>query len=890
MFNLDTALASWRHALKNERALSPEDLDELEQHIRDQVQWLIHDGLDQEAAYRQAIQEMGALPRIQQAYKEVLWRKKAHRNEMWDEVRWHLGMAKNYAKVALRNLIRYPVFSLVNLLGLSIGLTAFILITLFVRYEMSYDQFFSQSDRLYRVVKEDPGNFYQQNNRYALTPAPLVSTLQTEIPGIEEAAQISSVSALLSTDSESVIESGVFATSAFFELFDYALLAGTDGNLLSLPNAIVLTEPLANRIFGSTPVVGKQLSMTLYGEVHELVVTGVIKEPPLNSHLAFEYVVSMSSDSDWVEFQTDWNNNDWYTYFLATRGAEADVITTAIDLAAKSQLAKLSWFQADPSRISNFEIQPVPSIHLRSNVNFEIGRTGNLRQLLLIVAIAFFILLIACINYMNMATARAATRAREIGIRQASGASSHHLIQQFLGESFIVTSIAMASALCLVVFLWPSFTTLVNRAIPVSELWNRSTILVLLAILLAVGFVAGSYPAFRLSRATPTRLIRGTAGSGPSTSRFRNTLVVAQFAIGIILVTGTLAINQQLSFMSSQDTGISREQIVAIPTRDRSLRGQYGTIYNELERISTVEKASGSFSLPTNITPESGTNDFEGSREGQRVSAFNTSIGFGWIELLGLEMSEGRSFAEDFPADEGSGLIINESAKKAFGWDTAVGKQLHFGSRGDVVVGVVEDFHFHSLHQQIAPLILYLAPERPAHILIKVNSNQMRETLDQIEAVMTRFSPAFPFEANFLDDSYQLMYDTEQRLNRLVQAAAILAMIIAGMGLFALSTFMAEQKQREIGIRKALGAGERDIVFQLSREFLVLVGLAILLAIPLAWIGVNMWLNTFAYRIPFGIGSVLVAGLVALALASVTVSYQAIRSARLNPVDALRQS
>lgn len=550
MFDLDTAIATWRHVLKNERALSVEDLDELEQHMRDQIPWLIGNGLTEEQAFRSAIREMGEIPSIQQAYREVFWKKTIFNRSISEELTIRTEMVWNYGKIALRNLLKHKGYSTINVLGLAVGMGVFLLVGLFIRYELSYDTFHSGAERTYRIIKEDPSNFYQGSNRFALTPVPLVGVLDAEIPGIERAAQISSVSGLLRAGDYSAIRDGLFATTSFFDVFSFPLLQGDPSTALLAPGSIVLTANEAATLFGSENALGKQLEFTLYGQTYPLLVTGIASNPPNNSHLSFNYIISITTDPSWVENQSEWDNNDWYTYFRADPMADIDGIESQIAQIGRDNLAQLSWYKTNPEQITQYKIQPLISIHLHSNVNFEIGKNGDIRYVYIFGAIALFILLIACVNYMNLATARAMTRAREIGIRQVSGATRGQLAQQFLGEAFVVTLSAAFVALGLVYLFLPAFTSLVGRDIPFSMLFDAQQLVLLGVVIALVSAISGCYPAFVLSGMSPSKIVSGSTRKGSGRSQFRNVLVVAQYAIGIILIVGTMVINDQLSFLS----------------------------------------------------------------------------------------------------------------------------------------------------------------------------------------------------------------------------------------------------------------------------------------------------------------------------------------------------
>lgn len=887
-FNLDVAIATWRHVMKHERAMLPEDLDELEQHVRDQTSWLMAEGLGQEEAYRRTMKEMGDQGSVQQAYRDVFWQKMRHRRSLKEELGWRWTMLRHHARLTLRNLARSKVYSGVTIAGLAIGLAAFILIGLFIRHELSYDRFFDDSDRLFRVVKQDPGSFYLGNDTFAYTPVPLPDALEAEIPGVETATQISPVSALLKAGSNSFVEDGLYARSSLFEVFSFELLSGNPETVLAGPDRIVLTESMSHLLFGDQDPIGKQVSYTWDDAHRELEVSGVVADPPSNVHFTFRYLVSMESDPWWQRGQDEWDNSDRYTYFKAAESADPAVLEAAIEELGRAKLSPLSWYQQNPDRITRYSIQHVPWIHLNSQVNFEIQPTGSMRTTMTLGFIAVIILLIACVNYINLATARSATRGREIGIRQVSGARPGQLVQQFLGESLVLTALAGSMGLAIAWLLLPSFRTLVERDLNMGLILDPYSILMLVSAFAVVWLVSGSYPALIMSRLRPAHALGGHRKQR-TRSRLRSTLVVAQYAVGIVLIISTLVVQRQVGYMATADTGVSREQIVTVTIQDEGLEDQIATVLNEMRGIPEVTMAASSLNLPTNIQPQSSVVRFEGNEDESRIYAYNTGVGYDWIQLLDLEMVEGRAFTADQPADEWSGLIVNERFKEAAGWDEAVGKTMEYGGRGDHVIGVVKDFHFHSLRREIEPLVLYLAPNYVGHILVRFKADDVSGTIAQINAVMERFSPEYPFEYAFLDDAYNSLYQSEVRYARIFRGFAILAILIACLGLFALSAFMADQRRNEIGVRKALGASAFDIVRELSRDFLTLIAQAIIIGSPLAWMVMNRWLEDFAYRIEVDWTIIGGAGLLTLLVAWCTVAWQSIKAARTNPSEVLRQ-
>ena len=888
-FNFDVALATWRHVMKNERALTPEDLDELEQHVRDQTAWLMAEGLTEEAAFRRTMQEMGDQGSIQAAYRDVFWKKMKHRKTFADEVSWRWSLMMHHATLTLRTLARSKVYSGVTIAGLAVGLAAFMLIGLFIRHELSYDRHFADPDRLYRVIKQDPGSFHLGNDRFAYTPVPLPDALEAEIPGVEVATQISPVSGLLKVEAGAFMEDGLLARASFFDVFSFDVLSGDAATALAGPDRMVLTESLARSLFHDEDPVGERITYLWNERERDMEITAVVADPPSNTHFSFGYLVSMESDRWWQRGQEQWDNSDRYTYFKAEETADPAVLASSIEALGVAKLSPLSWYQENPERISRYDIQPVVSIHQHSDVNFEIQPTGDYRTTLTLGLVAIFILLIACINYMNLATARSATRAREIGIRQVSGARQGQLIQQFLGESLVISGFAAVVAVILAMGFLPAFNSLVGRSFSLYHVLSPGTVWTMAAAMFIVALVSGSYPAFALSRLRPAHALGGHRQQR-TRSRLRSMLVVSQYAVGIVLMTVTIVVNRQVGYMTTADTGLSREQVLAVSIQDEALEEQIDSILDQMRGLPNVTNVASSWTMPTDIRPKSSVTRFEGNEEETRIQAYNTAVGYDWIDMLDLTMVEGRAFSVDKPGDEYSGLIINERFKEAAGWEQAVGKTMDFGGRGDHVVGVVKDFHFQSLKREIEPLVLYLAPKQASFVLVKFATDEVSGTMAGLAAVMKEFSPDFPFEYRFLDEAYASMYRTEVRFGRIFEGFAVLAILIACLGLFALSAFMADQRRNELGVRKALGATQFDIIRELSGDFLRLILVAIAIASPVAWVLMDRWLEDFAYRVHLDWFVPAAAAFIALGVGLITVAWQSVKASRVPPAEVLRQS
>ncbi len=888
MFHLDTALAAWRRSLSTNRTFSNDDLDELEQHLRDQIAALVKNGQSEKAAFEQAMATMGEYGAVEREYEKVYWEKLWRRGMLQNELSWKLSMFKNYLTVALRNLRKQKGYSFINIAGLALGLTCFILIGLFIRFEWSYDRFHAKADRIYRIEKINPGHTYLERDHFAITPAPLAAVLMEEFPEVEHAVYLDKVNAGLAYKDNQFYEDGLLATAHFFEVFGFHLLHGDSHTALMEPNAIVLTESLTQKYFGEETALGKAITVTYFGphgpDALEMTVTGIIEDVPPNSHLVFDYITPFASSAMFQRNRDSWGTSTSYTY--ATLQAGQPVSAFANKLAALSQTYNDD--EDNPDDQSYYYPQVLTHIHLRSNANFEFGVNGNITYVYLFGAIAVLILLIASINYVNLATARSTTRLMEVGVRKVMGAHRLQLVSQFMGEALLSSMAALLLALGLVVLLLPTFNALTARAITLDWAQDGPFLALLALIGFVIGTLAGSYPALVMSAFQPVRMMKKQVGHAQGKTTLRNVLVVAQFSVTIALFIGAVVIQRQLHYIQNASSGIDRDHVVALPIKDESLLERYDAIKNALQQHPAILGVTASETDPTMIDMRATTSDWEGAPEGQQASAYFTPIHYGFVDMFGIEVVEGRDFSEAITTDATEGILINETLKRQLGWDTAIGKRLNFYGRDTHVIGVVQDFTFQSFRQELAPLALLLAPEDVVRILIKVRPSNTPQTINFIEDALTSFSPDFPFEYYFLDDAYNSMYQTELRLGSLFNTFTLLALIIACLGLFGLATLAASQRTKEIGVRKVLGATLTDVLVLLSKDFVRLVGIALVLGMPIAYFVMRTWLDAFAYHISLSWGTFVAAGIAALTIALLTVSYQALKAALADPVKSLR--
>ena len=808
-------------------------------------------------------------------------------------------MLKSYLTIAWRNLLRNKTFSLINIAGLAIGLGSFILIVLFVTDELSFDKYNEKADRIYRVDSDI--RFGGSDLKLAVNSDMMGATLKKDYPQVEQFVRFynSSGSKMVKKGNEFINESRVcHADSTLFEVFTLPALYGDTKNALNEPNTVVITASTAKKYFGSTDVIGKTIetnenNSTLYK------VTAVIKDIPRNSHFNFNFFFSMDN----VEY--GWGNflsHNFQTYILLKPGTDprefeknfSQVIDKYILPQAKQfiQVNSMEDFKKSVNRL-DYSLMPLKNIHLRSDRFPELGVNSSIQYVYIFSAVAIFILLIACINFMNLSTARSANRAKEVGIRKVLGTEKVSLIRQFLTESILMAFIAMILALILVALAINYFNSISGKELAATDLLSPKFLIFLLLTPFVVGILAGTYPAFFLSAFRPISVLKGKINQGFRKSYLRSGLVVFQFFTSIVLIVGTIVVFRQLRFIQNKKIGFNKDQVLVI-NGTGALGNNADAFKNEIAAMNGVTAASFGGFLPVS---NSSRNDNTLSTDAVMTekTGFSTqvwSIDYDYISTLGMEMAEGRNFSREFGSDSTS-IIINESAVKIAGLVDPIGKKLYQpdgnGSnlREYTIVGVVKNFNFESLRQNIGPLCFVLGYNKWV-TTFKVSPDNVQSLLKDIESKWKSMAPGMPFSYQFLDESFDNMYRAEQRIGKVAISFAVLAVFIACLGLFGLATYMAEQRTKEIGVRKVLGASVANVAVMLSKDFIKLVLVASLIAFPVAWWAMNKWLQDFAYRVDIGWWVFVVAGLSAVLIAVITVSYQAIKAALANPVESLR--
>ncbi len=803
-------------------------------------------------------------------------------------------MFKNYLKIALRNLLKQKGYSLINIAGLAIGMSCCLLILMYVMDELSYDRFHEKSDRIYRVYLDARIN--DKDLLGAVTCMPLAQTLRQELPGVEASARIRHVGNFTVRYEEKIFnEDGFyFADSTLFDVFTLPLIEGEARTALTRPHTIVITDEMARKYFGEASALGKSLLMD-GRENYE--VTGIVKKFPTASHWQFDFLASMNSRKFGDE--EIWISNNLYTYFVLNEGISREqtestlrtIVSKYVDPQIKQVLgASLKEMEASGLRY-NYRFQALTDIHLHSRLEDEIGPQGNVVYVYVFLIIAAFILLIACINFMNLSTARSARRAKEVGVRKVLGSRAGQLMQLFLSEAVLLSAIAMLITIGVIELVLPSFNQFSGKELSLGSFDSLQLTLGLIFFTLLIGLLAGSYPSFVLSAFQPVKVLKGEWRSGLRSGWLRSTLVVAQFTISIALIVGTIVVHQQLSYIQSKEMGFDKDQVLVIDNA-WLLRGeQWRSFKSSLQNTNGIVSASYSNTVPGKDFGDSAYLP-EGGDPSRPVLLWHIWTDFEFIPTMNIALKDGRNFSADFRTDSTHAVLINEAAAKMLGYQNPVGKKVmaFFGqneTRPMEIVGLIKDFHFESLHQPIRPLVLRVVQDAATYLVLRVRGN-IPDILQDVERQWSSFTNGQPFVYFFLDDELNARYAAEQNVGKIFGAFSGLGIFIACLGLLGLATYATEQRTKEIGIRKVIGASVTSIAGLLSKEFVKLVLIANLVAWPVAYFAMKRWLENFAYRIDLNLGAFLLAAALALTIAILTVSYHAIKAAVANPVEALR--
>ncbi|MFD2573017.1 ABC transporter permease [Spirosoma soli] len=792
-----------------------------------------------------------------------------------------ITMIRSYLKIALRNQRNNGTFSLLNIGGLATGLVCFTVIALFVNRELRFDQFHHQPEQVYRVVKDfvnDDGTRVPD----ATTPPPLAPALQKDLPEVANATRL-----FPSWGNKVLVEygdkryyepDGMAVDSSFFDVFDFAFRSGTKQAAFKNPNSILLTETFARKYFGDTNPIGKTLKVNI-NDGTLFTVTGVLKDVPANSHFTFSFLMPLTFDGD---VSTQWGQYNFYTYVRLRPTADPTAFASKLQPLVNKYV---------PDNTNQFYTQALTDIHLTSALRWELGTNGDRSYVRILILIAVFIIILAGVNYVNLVTAQSSKRAKEIGVRKASGAPRSSVIRQFLVESVVTAMLAFVLAIAVVAVLLPFTNNLLGSGLSLFSAESRPVWLILVGVVLLVGLLAGLYPALYLSSFEPVKVLKGNFVTSRKGVVLRQGLVVFQFVISITLLAGALVVSRQLTFMQEKKVGFDQENIVVVSNAGGlTNRDALVDEWKKDPAVVNVGEATGVFGK-SNWTIGVRA---KGKRENLLLNFL--VVDYDFLPTMDVALKEGRTFSRQFGTDS-TAIVLNEAAVKQLGLtEPVVGRKIAWNS-GDGpeadsnyyhVIGVVKDFHFSSFRETIKPFGFVANFKNPGTLFVKVRSADMAQTVAALQRIWTKFVPEKPFEYSFQDEQMAKLHESEARFQHLFSSLTTLAMIIACLGLFGLAIYTAEQRTKEIGVRKVLGASVPSVVALLSKDFLKLVLIAIIIAIPIAWYTMHQWLQGFAYKIDLSWWMFALAGVLAALVALLTVSYQSIKAALMNPVKCLR--
>lgn len=783
-------------------------------------------------------------------------------------------MFRNYFKIAWRTIVRQKGNSLINIAGFAIGMTCGMFILMWVRDELSYDRFNERANDIYRVVENQ---YYAGGQIFpvAVTPSPLAPALKAQFPEIIKATRFDFTSLTVRRNEKIFTEGIAFADPDIFEIFTIPFIKGDAATALSEPHSIVLTEEAAEKYFGVDEPVGQTLRIA---NRDDFLVTGIIKNIPENSHLKYDLLAPFIYLKEWGSSMESWGSNWCYTYVLLQKNTpNAEVDRKIIDLIKKN----------NEDSVTEIYLQPLTKIHLYSSGKYtaDIGGHGDIQYVRIFSVIALFVLLIACINFMNLATARSEKRAKEVGLRKVVGAHRHQLIKQFFSEAILLALIALLLALLFTELLLPVFNDLSGKTLALGQL-DAAMFLGFLALAVLCGIISGSYPALYLSSFKPVATLKGGKSLQTGGALFRKILVVFQFALSVMMIIGTLVVSRQMAYIRNLKLGLDKENVGYVWMAGE-FRAKSEIAKQELLKNPNLTSITRTNQLPTYVGNSSSDWGWEGKDPSGEVLLHTLNVDEDYVQTFKMEMAQGRFFSREFPTDSVA-VVVNETAAAVMGMATPIGKRLSYHSKDFTIIGVVKDFHFKPVRTKIEPLVMFMAPNHYYAMVMRTRPENLPATIAFVEKIYKKFSAETPFSFNFLDQDYDHLYRAEQRAGKLSGYAAAIAILIASLGLYGLVSYMAERRTKEIGIRKVLGASVPGIFLLLSKSFVLLAGIANLIAWPVAYFVMANWLQNYAYHTSLSIALFIVAALSAIIVVILTVSWQAVKAALANPVEALR--
>ncbi len=796
-------------------------------------------------------------------------------------------MIRNYLKIAIRNLVKNKVYSFINIGGLAVGFTVFCLIALYVADELSFDNFHAKGDNIVRLVHH--AEWEGGEAHHAVTSAAFAPALKAEFPEVKGAVRMVPEGGGVITFKEKTVKAGniLFADKNVFDVFTFPFVAGNPKTALSEPNTIVITKSLANKIFGNAKSALNQTIM--FDKIMANKITGVIQDIPGNSHLQFEGLRSLPAN-----FTAGWQDSNLYTYLLLSNGVDKGKLEAKFPAFAQKTILKEM-----PVVSYRMELQQLRDIHLHSNLQYEISANSSINRVYLFIALAGLILIIAIINYMNLATARAGLRTREVGVRKAIGSTQTDLMGLFIVEALTLSIIASVISTFLITSLLPFFNQLADKSLEINRFGLGFSVVVFALFSLFVGFLSGSYPAFFISRFKIVLALKGLSGNLNQSIIFRKSLVVFQFAATIVLIAGAWIIYQQLQFSANKDLGFNRQQVVTIHIDDRNLRSKVAALREQLMKNPLIENVATAGNPIGNNNLGQTPYYFEksdGSISTNSTVVQELMVNASFVPTMDIKMKLGENFSENKINDVTGAALINETLLKQLGYSNPIGKRIQVKiNNGNVtierkIIGVFKDFHTYSLQHKVEPVVLIMPPQvsMEDNLYVKINTSKTKEALAHIEKTYREFDKINPIEINFLNENFARQYEAEQKQGALSLNFAIISVLLACLGLFGLAAFTAQQRVKEIGVRKVLGASVTSIFLLLNKDFMKLVVIAAVIAVPLAVVLMNSWLQNFAYKVELHWWIFIGSAFISLLIALLTVSYQAIRAALVNPVKSLK--
>ncbi len=775
-------------------------------------------------------------------------------------------------KIIIRQLLKNKIHSTINILGLALGMVCALFILLWVQDELSFDRFHDDAEKIYRVIDIET---YSNGEvlLFSTNPPDLGPLLATDYPEIQSALRMKSIGKhVLQYEDKQFNETRILcADQNFFDYFSFGFASGTPENALTEPMSILLTEPMAIKYFGTVDALGKTLRID---SKHDYKVTGVLKTLPSNTIHSFKFIIPFESIDNFGEPKENWNYYAFSTFVKLKDGIDESVVDEKIKPIIKDRFK---------DALVDLSLQPLTDIHLRSGTMWGMGGNGDIRYIYIFSILAVIVLLLACINFMNLSTARAGNRSMEVGLRKVIGAGKKDLVMQFMGETLIYTFTAFLISLVLLKLFMPVFEMISGKQLSIRIIQDVRILIGFILIAFLTGVISGSYPAFFMSSFNPVKVLKAKSGFGLKGKAFRRVLVSFQFVITIVLIASSMVINQQLHYMRNHKLGYNQRNVLLIDLQNKPAT-QIELLKREIEGCRFVTSASGVSYSPSYLGHSIVMDDWEERRGEENFLIHILSADNDMVSTLEMQMVQGRFFSREFPSDSSSSLVINEAAMKMMGFDDAVGKRV--GDR--TVIGVVKDFNFRSLHEKIGPLMINNKAENTRFLIVRVEPTGLNSTINEIESLWKTLVPDDPFEYSFIDEEINDYYKADQKVENVINSFTALALVIAGLGLLGLSMFTAEQRTKEIGIRKVLGAPVSGIILLMTSDFARWVLAANIIAWPLTWYMMNKWLQNYAYRIDLQFWIFVLAGFMALGIAVFTTSWQTLKVATMDPVKTLR--